>query len=113
LTVPASDDLRNSGGSVVSKNILERRGRLRWAVRELPKNPVDNGWLFFSEIDDEAYLADPANLQVVSFATVAAIEPAVIPILHLPVGTDLVFVHEDGRVILIDDSTGQPFQFPT
>jgi hypothetical protein len=113
LSNPAADDLRGSGGSIVSKNILERNGRLRWAVRELPKNPVDNGWLFFSEIDDEAYLANPDNLQVVSFTTVATIEPAVIPILHLPIGTELVFVHEDGRVILFDDSTGEPFQFPT
>lgn len=101
-----------SGGSVVSKNILDGRAPLRWAVREDPANPVDNGWRFFSEIDDEAYLGDPAHLQVVSFNTVADIEPAVIGLLNLPVGTDLGLVREGRRIHFIDNATGRTVEIP-
>jgi hypothetical protein len=107
------DYVHDSGASVVSKNVLERRGRLRWAVREPQANPADNGWRFFSEIDDDAYLSDASNLQVASFNTVADIEPAVIPILYMPVGTDLVIDHDEhGRITFFDNVTGAPTVIP-
>jgi hypothetical protein len=107
------DYVRNSGASIVSKNILDRRGRVRWAVREPQENPSDNGWRFFSELDDEAYLSDPSNLLVASFNTVADIEPAVIPILNMPVGTDLVIDRDDhGRIRFYDNVTGAPAELP-
>ena len=34
----------NLGGSVVSKNILEKRGRVKWCFREESVNNIDNGW---------------------------------------------------------------------
>lgn len=36
------DFVRNSGASVVSNNVLQRRAPLRWLVRE-ESNPADNG----------------------------------------------------------------------
>ena len=48
----------NLGGSVVSKNILEKRGRLKWCFREESVNNIDNGWRFLSEIDTDEFLAD-------------------------------------------------------
>lgn len=37
----------DAGGSIVSKNILSHKGKLRWCVREESVNDVDNGWRFF------------------------------------------------------------------
>ena len=48
----------NLGGCVVSKNILEKRGRLKWCFREESVNNIDNGWRFLSEIDTDEFLAD-------------------------------------------------------
>lgn len=31
------------GGSIVSRNILENKGRIKWCFRENPVNSVDNG----------------------------------------------------------------------
>lgn len=39
--------ISNAGGSIVSKNILSHKGKLRWCVREESVNDVDNGWRFF------------------------------------------------------------------
>ena len=110
VSQPAPEFVPHSGGSIVSRNILEGRARLRWAVRESQANPVDNGWRFFSEIDDDDYLADAKNLEVASFNTVAAIEPAIIPLLHMPVGTDLVLVRDGRRIVFIDNNTGGPVE---
>ena len=41
----------NLGGCVVSKNILEKRGRLKWCFREESVNNIDNGWRFLSETE--------------------------------------------------------------
>ena len=45
--------ITDAGGSIVSKNILSHKGKLRWCVREESVNDVDNGWRFFSDIDTE------------------------------------------------------------
>lgn len=99
----------NAGGSILSRNALDGRTPIRWAFREAQANPVDNGWRFLSAIDDDAYLADPANMVVVDFNTVVGIEPAVLPLLRLPVGTDVTIDRDGlGRITLIDSETGRP-----
>ncbi|WP_020097974.1 DUF2185 domain-containing protein [Microbacterium sp. 11MF] len=113
MTPQIPEYIPNSGGSVVSKNVLEQRAPVRWAFREDAADAVDNGWRFLSEIDDEDYINDAANMAVVSFNTVIHLEPAVLPILHMPVGTDLTIVRQDGgRIVIIDNETGQPAAIP-
>ena len=48
--------ISNAGGSIVSKNILSHKGKLRWCVREESVNDVDNGWRFFHDVTHELYL---------------------------------------------------------
>jgi len=60
-----------------------------------------------SEIDDDEYLANPENSQFVSFNSVAAIEPAVIPVLYLPAGTDLELTRDAAGLHFIDNATGE------
>ena len=36
----------NMGGSIVSKIILENKGRIKWCFREESMNYVDNGWRY-------------------------------------------------------------------
>lgn len=51
----------NLGGSIVSKNILSKKGRLKWCFREESINEIDNGWMFLSEIDTDEFLAKSEN----------------------------------------------------
>lgn len=99
--------IEKAGGCVISKNILEGLSQLKWCVREDSKNPVDNGWIFMSLADTDEYLSDPNNLMVVDFNTVANIEPAVLSILHQPVGSDLQLVVENGKKWFVDNNTGR------
>lgn len=47
---------------VVSQNALLGHGRVRWAERGEPKNPADTGWVVFSDLDTDDYIADTATL---------------------------------------------------
>lgn len=97
--------IKDAGASIVSKNILEKKGKLKWILRENSIDPVDNGWRFFSDIDTDEFLNDPNNLVVCDFNTIAEIEPAIIAIYLLPVNTDLQLVEVDGKIKFIDNIT--------
>lgn len=101
----------NLGGSIVSKNILENKGRLKWCFRERSVNSIDNGWRFLSEVDTEEYLKDSSNMVVCDWGTIFEIEPAIAPIFHMPVGTELTLVYtEKGKHFIFTD-TGEPCTF--
>jgi hypothetical protein len=105
--VPYVEFIANAGACLATRNVLEGRGRVRWMVREPSKAPADNGWRIFSAIDDAQYLADPANLQIVAFNQVCALEPALIGIYDLPVGSDLQIVDDGSRVRVVETRTGR------
>ena len=55
--------IKKAGGCIVSKNIIEGKGQLKWLIREESTSPVDNGWRFFSDIDTNDYLEDPKKYE--------------------------------------------------
>ena len=88
------------GGSVVSKNILQNKGNVKWCIKEQPVNAIDNGWRFLSEIDTDEYLADASNMSVCDWGTIIEIEPAVMNIFNMPIGTDITLLNENNKSIL-------------
>lgn len=99
--------LQGAGTSIASRRILDRESGLKWLLREERVLPSDNGWRFFSIADDDEYLNDPDNLVVCDVNAVALIEPAVLEILDLPVGSDLQLVINDRGVRFVDNLTGR------
>lgn len=96
-----------AGACLASKNVLSGLGRVRWLVREESQAPADNGWRIFSHIDTEDYLSDTDNLQIVDFNELCEIEPALIGIWDLPVGSDLQIVDEGNGIRIVDTATGR------
>ena len=101
----------NMGGSIVSRNILENKGRIKWCFRENPVNTIDNGWRFLSEIDTNEFLQKPSNMVICDWGTVFEIEPAIMPIFDMPVGTELTLVYENQRKLFVYSDTGEPVRF--
>jgi hypothetical protein len=99
--------IRNAGGCIVSNNILSGQGKLKWLFREEPVNKDDNGWRFFSEVDDDKFINSPENLTVCDFNTVAEIEPAILGIYHFPIGSDMQLIRENGEISFSDNKTGK------
>ncbi len=101
----------NMGGSIVTRNILEGRGNLTWCIRHAFSHKADNGWVFLSDIDTEAYLAETSNMIVVGWETVINIEPAVIPIFNMPIGTELTLIREGNQKRFIYTDSGNECVF--
>lgn len=95
-----------AGACIASTNVVSEAGRVRWMVREASNNPADNGWRIFSHIDTTDYLHDAANMQVVDFNRLCEIEPALIGIWDLPIGSDLQLVDEGEGIRIVDTRTG-------
>ncbi|OLT06393.1 hypothetical protein BJF90_16470 [Pseudonocardia sp. CNS-004] len=92
-----------AGACLTTKNVLSGAGRVRWMVREESRAAADNGWRIFSSIDTDEYLADSGNMVIAEYNRLCGIEPALIGIWDLPVGSDLQLV-DDGRSIKIVDT---------
>lgn len=99
--------IKNAGGCVVSNNIISKKGNLKWCIREDSVNPVDNGWRFLSDIDTDEFLNDASNMSVCDFNTIAELEPAILSIYNMPVGTDITLVEKDRKKYFIDTGTGE------
>lgn len=96
-----------AGACLASTNVMQGRGLVRWMVRGASQHPADNGWRIFSHIDTPEYLNDPANLQIVDFNEVCSIEPALIGIWDMPVGSDLEIARDEPAIRLVDAKTGR------
>lgn len=95
------------GGCIVSRNILESKGGVKWCIREQGVNDLDNGWRFLSDIDTDEFLGESKNMSVCNYETVVEIEPAVLLIYDMPVGTDLTLINEGSTKYFIYTATGE------
>ena len=96
---------KGMGGCIVSKNILEHKGKLKWCIKESPVNELDNGWRFLSSEDTDDFLEDSSNMLVCDWNTIIQIEPAVISIINMPEGTDINLINESGKKYFIYTDT--------
>lgn len=101
----------NMGGSIVSRNILEKKGRVKWCFREVSANDIDNGWRFLSEIDTDIFLSNSKNMIVCDWGTIFEIEPAIAPIFDLPVGTELTLEYDGSQKVFLNSETGEKIIF--
>ena len=75
--------------------------------REESVNPSDNGWRAIGDNDTQEYIDNPENSMIVDFNTLANIEPAVLLVYDMPVGTELEFFFDDTGRYFIDTNTGK------
>lgn len=95
------------GGCIVSRNILNGKGKIKWCFREESVRPIDNGWRILSDIDTDEFINEPSNNAVCGFQSMLLIEPALILIYDLPVGSDLVLIKNEGQIGFYDINTGE------
>lgn len=99
--------INNAGGMIITKSLLEGTSKLKWMFRENSANEVDNGWRAIGDTDTQEYINDSENMTVVDFNTFANIEPAILTIYNLPVGTDLEFHIENSKRYFVDTQSGK------
>jgi len=100
------------GACMVSRNIYEKKGKLKWCIREESAKEVDNGWRFLSDIDTDEFLSDVNNWCILAYETAIEIEPAILAIYDLPIGTEVTLLQEDNKRFFVDTNTGNPIELP-
>lgn len=95
-------------GCIASNNLLSEKGELKWCFRESPVNKMDSGWRFLSDIDTDEYLVDANNSSVCTLNTVIQIEPAILSIINLPIGTDAELIVANGEKMFVDTNSNEP-----
>ena len=98
--------IQNAGGAIITKSIYEEKSKLKWLFREEGANPADCGWRAIEDIDTQEYIDNPKNLIIVDFNTLANIEPAVLAVYDMPIGTDLTFHFDESGRYFTDSNTG-------
>ncbi|EKE67532.1 DUF2185 domain-containing protein [Gallaecimonas xiamenensis] len=78
-----------------------------YMVRQEPENDDDSGWVFYGGGETQAYLDNPDNTSVLSLNTVANYDPAIIPFLTYPPGTEIER-QPDGRLQVVSGHTERP-----
>lgn len=99
--------VENAGSCIVTKSLLNGESNFRWLFREEPLDNIDTGWMAFGDSDNDEYVNDPKNLSVVDLNTLINIEPTILNVYEMPVGTDLIFIEEDGEKYFINAKTNE------
>lgn len=81
--------IENAGGCICTRSVFEGRTPVKWCFRVKSVSPADNGWRFIGRDDSEAYINVAPNNLVLDFNTMANIEPAILLLYDMPVGTDV------------------------
>jgi len=99
--------VENVGSCIITKSLLNGETKLRWLFREEPLNNIDTGWIAFGDSDNDDYVNNPKNLTVVDLNTLANIEPTILNVYKMPIGTDLIFIEENGDKYFINAKTNE------
>ena len=99
--------ISNGGGCIVTQSILQGKTPLKWLFREAPVNEVDNGWRAMGRDDTQEYIDQSANHAICDINTLINIEPAVLNVYEMPVGTDLEFVEDATGKYFVNTRTGE------
>jgi hypothetical protein len=77
------------GGCIATDKVTVEGEPVVVMYRGEPLNDIDSGWQFYSGSETQEYLDDAANSSIYDVNTIANYDPAIIPYLKFPVGTEL------------------------
>lgn len=102
--------IRGAGGIIVTKSILDGTSKLKWLFRQ--EGGPGNGWVAFGDRDSQEYVNDANNMAIVDFNTLADIEPTVVNVFYMPMGSDLEFCCDKTGKYFVDTRTGKEIREP-
>jgi len=79
----------NMGGCFANDTITVDGKKVKFMYRDTPRNEIDSGWQFYSGTETQEYIDNPENSAIYAVNTIANYDPAIIPYLNLPIGSDL------------------------
>jgi hypothetical protein len=81
--------LTSMGSCRVTKTITVEGSRIGYMYREEPDDNLDSGWRFLSGTENQKYVDNPQNSEIMDVNEVANLDQTIIPYLQLPFNTEL------------------------
>lgn len=76
-------------GFGLATDMVSHQGKkIGFMYREEPMDGMDSGWRFLSGEEDDEYMENPRNSGIYDVNTIANLDPAIIPYLDAPVGSE-------------------------
>ncbi len=94
--------IKESGGCIATDRITVDGAVIGFMYKDEPEFPLDSGWRFMAGDEDEDYMDDESQSGIYDVNTIANYDPAIIPYLHMPIGTALERV-ESGMFKVIEE----------
>ena len=96
------------GGFVISKNITKNGMKAKRIFRKESSIAQCNGWNIYSENDDQEYIGNPSNFEIVTAETVSRFIPELLNVFNAPYGTSLSVKYNNGVFAgFVDEKTGK------
>lgn len=94
---------------LASKQFLNESAPLGWLVRVEPEAPEDSGWRLYSRADTPEYIEGDGNFAIVPYNDAGEIEPMILPVYFMPVGTELRLFYDEqnDRLRWFDENSNQ------
>lgn len=77
------------GACFCTKKVSFEGMKVGFMYREEPNFELDNGWRIFSGTETQEYVDNAQNARAININTIIDIDPAILPYLDLPIGTEL------------------------
>ena len=97
------------GGFVVSKNVIAGKP-IRYTFRERSSIEQLNGWNIYSAYDDDEYVNNSNNFEIIGASTMHKIAPVILEIFDAPYGTDLCWLYKEKVHVGFYDLKGETEQ---
>jgi hypothetical protein len=80
---------------------MYREEPYEYIEKERAREDNDTGWRFLSGFETEEYLDNPGNSKFFSVNVVANYDPAIIPYIKLPIGTELERAEGSNEFVIV------------
>ena len=92
------------GGCIAPDTITIEGKKVKFMYRDVPRKELGSGWQFFSGTETQEYLDNVENSAMYEVNTIANYDPAIIPYLNLPVGTELERIDGTETFVIMDQT---------
>ena len=91
------------GGCFATDMITVDGKQVGYMYREGPDNKFDSGWRMLSGSETQDYMDNPSNTEIYDVNTIANYDPAIIPYLGYPIGSQLERVVQSDKFELVQN----------
>lgn len=81
------------GGFIVSKNVSAGK-KIKYTFRKHSNINALNGWTIYSDEDDDEYVNNADNFEILSATSIKKINPEMLKLFEAPYGTDLCWLYD-------------------